>query len=273
MGRSNKNKKRRNSGQNNNQGTQGQQQQKKSGKNKRQRRERFWIEDCEETTIAADGADTSNSMEILITRVELLDNFRQAPQPRNKVEKILDKEVKDENAANEHTNDETAESTLKEESVEKGSDDINDERLDKDCEDAKEEDNDTVLPKEDKNLKETANQKHEENAITEEDPEDKPIDADTEEIFSPVNQEASSLEDTPLIVGKTTTSTATEENGGADPETQKGDTSTEDDHQPPEGSAESISQKKLVSPNDVIICIKKSRSAKRPIKRVSTKIA
>jgi hypothetical protein len=63
----------------------------KSGRNgKRQKRERFWIEDCRDTPMPSGdrGRDDSDddkrkvlSLELLVTRSELVDDYRQVPNP------------------------------------------------------------------------------------------------------------------------------------------------------------------------------------------------
>ena len=73
MGRSTKNKRRRGSHSNSPKYN------RKAQKNKKQRVERFWIEDCKEST-APEGAECL--VEVLITRTELTDDYIQAPKPQ-----------------------------------------------------------------------------------------------------------------------------------------------------------------------------------------------
>lgn len=72
--------------------------QKHFHKNKRQKKERFWIEDCEETT-APEGY---SQMEVLITRVELTDDYTQ--KPKAPIDKKAQGDANDE--AEEKTSDE-----------------------------------------------------------------------------------------------------------------------------------------------------------------------
>jgi hypothetical protein len=53
----------------------------KGQKNKRPKQERFWIEDCKETKVLE---GKSCQMEVLITRIELTDDYRQVPKPAEK---------------------------------------------------------------------------------------------------------------------------------------------------------------------------------------------
>jgi hypothetical protein len=53
----------------------------KGQKNKRAKQERFWIEDCKETKVPE---GKSSQMEVLITRIELTDDYRQVPKPADK---------------------------------------------------------------------------------------------------------------------------------------------------------------------------------------------
>jgi hypothetical protein len=60
------------------------QQQKQGGKSKRQRKQRFWILDCRDTSKSRNQDDDEENIadvEILVTRVELLDDYKQVPRP------------------------------------------------------------------------------------------------------------------------------------------------------------------------------------------------
>ena len=77
MGRSKKNKRKRG------QGSHHQSNRKPNNhgaSSKRRKQGRFWIEDCQDTT-APKGVDCK--VEVLITRVELFDDYTQAPKPKD----------------------------------------------------------------------------------------------------------------------------------------------------------------------------------------------
>jgi hypothetical protein len=73
MGRSSKNKRKH----------QQQQQLQQGGKSKRQRMQRFWILDCQDSSKSQkqddDEEDDAADVEILVTRIELSDTYRQVP--------------------------------------------------------------------------------------------------------------------------------------------------------------------------------------------------
>lgn len=72
MGRKNKNKKRQND------------QGKQKRPTKKQKREKFWIEDCQDTSLPPSSPSNVEraSLEVLITQCQLFDDYRQIPRPQ-----------------------------------------------------------------------------------------------------------------------------------------------------------------------------------------------
>jgi hypothetical protein len=61
------------------------QKQKQRRPNKRQKRERFWIEDCKDSSLPESSSLSNDdikqiTLEVLITQTQLVDDYRQVPQ-------------------------------------------------------------------------------------------------------------------------------------------------------------------------------------------------